>query len=196
MTNEGPQLEALTHRLAECPPEFLLAPRIGALGLVDVPALVADHFRALGRSAPPYAHLVPFITVVGDVPGTNRMRLVAIATWLLRDAWFLARPDLGAKTWELFVSGLDELAKAVRADSVVSDPDRREEFARLCLKQLDLRPQGESISQAIDRLNPLDSAEREKVIRQTRQAEARAREIRERLAREAAEAAAQRYSPE
>jgi hypothetical protein len=196
MTHEGPQLESLTHRLAECPPEFLLPPRTNGPGQLDVPALVADHFRAIDRAAPPYEHLAPFINVKPDQAAINRLRLVAIATWLLRDAWFLARPDLAAKTWELFVTGLDDLAKAVRPDQVVSDPDRREEFTRLCLARLDLRPQGESIAQAADRLTTLDSSERERVIRQTREAESRAREIRERLAREAAEAAAQRYSPE
>ena len=55
---------------------------------------------------------------------------------------------------------------------------------------------GETPAQATDRLTMLDSAERLKVMRQTRDAEARARKIREQMAAEAARAAAARYSPE
>jgi hypothetical protein len=79
---------------------------------------------------------------------------------------------------------------------IINDPDRREELVRLCLKGLGLIPQGESAAQAADRLTTLDSVERDRVIRETRQAEARAREIREAMARKRAEEAAARYSPE
>ena len=192
MELEGPMLESLTHRLAECPPEFLLAPRIGNEGIIDIPALVADHFRALERRAPGAADLAPLITS----GATACLRLIAIATWLLHDPWFLAKPDLAAKTWQLFSKGLNDLATVVRPEAVVTDPDRREEFVRLCLKHLGLRPKGETLAQAADRLTTLDSVERDGVIRKTREAEARARAIREKMAEEAAKAAAQRYTPE
>lgn len=39
---EGPLLEALTHRLSQCPREFLYAPRVGNGGQVDVAAVVSD----------------------------------------------------------------------------------------------------------------------------------------------------------
>ena len=196
MEHEGPLLEALTHRLSDCPPEFLLAPRIPdrSGGAIDVPALVADHFRALGRRAPGAADLAPL--VANDPSTPARLCLIAIATWLLHDPWFLDRPDLGAKTWQLFLKGLNDLATIVRPEAVVTDPDRREEFVRLCLKHLGLRPSGESLAQAADRLTTLDSVERDGVIRKTREAEARARAIREKMAEEAARAAAQRYTPE
>jgi hypothetical protein len=194
--HEGPLLEALTHRLSECPPEFLLAPRIPNTsgGVIDVPALVADHFRALGRRAPVAADLAP---LVAHEPSTSaRLRLIAIATWLLHDPWFLAQADLGAKTWQLLLRGLNDLAAVVRPEAVVTDPDRREEFVRLCLKHLGLRPKDETLAQAADRLTTLDSVERDGVIRKTRDAEARARAIREKMAEEAARAASQRYTPE
>jgi hypothetical protein len=194
MDDEGPLLESLTHRLSECPPEFLLPPRIGSAGSIHVPALVADHFRALDRRAPAPADLAPLL--VNDPNTPARLRLIAIATWLLHDPWFLSRPDLGAKTWHLFSKGLNDLATVVRPEAVVTDPDRREEFVRLCLKHLGLRPRGETLAQAADRLTTLDSVERDGVIRKTRDAEARARAIREKMAEEAAKAAAQRYTPE
>jgi hypothetical protein len=197
MTEEGPQLESLTHRLAECPPEFLLAPRVGGreAGTIDVLALVCDHFRALQAPVP---GATAASLIGGSAPAVvpNRLRLTAVAAWLLRDPWFLARKDLADRTWELFATTLAEPAALLKAESTVLDPDRREELVRLCLRQLKLRPKGETIAQATDRLTALDSAEREKVIRKTRDAEARAREVREQMAKRAAEEAAAKTTRE
>lgn len=196
MSDEGPQLEALTHRLAECPPEFLLAPDpvVGG-GEIDVTAIVCDHLRAIGGRMPGAAELA-LLGVHAAPASANRGRLIAVATWLLHDEWFLARPALAPAVWTLLSQGLDDLAAVVSAQDVVRDPDRREEFVRVCLKHLGLRPRGETVVQATDRLNTLDSAERLKVVRQTRDAEARARAIREKMAADAARAAAARYAPE
>ena len=78
----------------------------------------------------------------------------------------------------------------------MTDGDRREELVRLCLSELGIRPAGETVDEATDRLNTLDSVERVNVVRKTRKAEARARKIREEMARKRAEEAAARYSPE
>jgi len=43
----GPELEWLTHRLAECPPEFLRPPG-GGKGMLDIEAVVGDLLRDLG----------------------------------------------------------------------------------------------------------------------------------------------------
>ena len=78
----------------------------------------------------------------------------------------------------------------------VTDPDRREELARFCLAELGLRPQGESVAQAKDRLTSLDSLERVRVLRDTQAAEARAQEVRQMMARRAAEEAAAKETRE
>jgi hypothetical protein len=96
----------------------------------------------------------------------------------------------------LLSQGLETLAAAIRAESVVADPDRREELVLFCLKSLGLRPQGETEAQAADRLTALDSVERSRVVRETREAEARAREVRQMMARRAAEEAAAKASRE
>jgi hypothetical protein len=187
VSQSGPQLDRLLHRLAECPPEFLLPPKER-----DVTALACDHFRALGQPIPSPQQR-RFIAVL---PAESQL-VISIVLWLLRDDWFMAQPKLADATWQLLQSdSLVQLAKLARADAIVNDPDRREELVRLCLKALGLRPEGESAAQAADRLTTLDSVERERVIRQTRKAEARAREIREAMARKRAEEAAARYSPE
>jgi hypothetical protein len=187
MPATGPQLDRLLHRLADCPPDFLLPP-----GEIDVTALACDHFRALNAAVPGAEKR----RAIASLP-PEAQRLIAIVLWLLHDEWFLSRPQLADATWNLLqAASLAKLAKLVRAEAMVNDPDRREELVRLCLKEMDLLPQGESAVQAADRLTTLDSVERERVIRQTRQAEARAREIREAMARRQAEEAAARYSRE
>jgi hypothetical protein len=193
MNDEGPDLASLTHRLAECPGEFLLPPRVRGEGQIDVMAVVCDHLRAMGFELP--ATQVPMAL---DRSGfaVTRLRLLAVTSWLLHDQWFISRRQLAPAMWKLLRDGLDDLAKVVNADDVVKDPDRREELVRVCLKELGLRPKGETEAQAADRLTTLDSAERVRVVRQTRDAEARARKIREQMAKEAAKAAAARYTPE
>jgi len=183
----GPQLDALLHRLAECPPDFLQGP-----GGIDVVALACDHLRALGVAIPG----TPARRALAALPG-EAQPLAAIVLWLLRDGWFLAQPQLAEATWRLLHStSLTNLAKLVRPETIVNDPDRREELVRLCLDGLGLIPDGETPAQAADRLTTLDSVERDRVIRRTRKAEARAREVREAMARRKAEEAAARYSRE
>jgi hypothetical protein len=184
---EGPSLERLLHRLAECPPDFLLPP-----GEINLVALVCDHWRAMGRAIPGPAQRQLLAS-----SHVESQHLILVVLWLLRDDWFLARPELADATWQLLQSdALAHLGKLARAETIINDPDRREELVRLCLNGLDLRPEGESAAQSADRLTTLDSVERERVIRETRRAEARTRKIREAMAKKQAEEAAARYSPE
>ena len=195
MNDEGPELETLTHRLAECPPEFLLEPRQDKSGVIEVAAIVADYFRRVlgdGLSDDTWH-------CAGAVHGFARSRqnLVAIVAWLLEDAWFLDRPQLAPGICRLMQGDrLGRLSEMVPPETIVADPDRREELVRVCLHALGLRPRGESVAQATDRLTTLDTVERERVVRSTRAAEARARRIREEMAKKAAQEAAARYSPE
>ena len=70
------------------------------------------------------------------------------------------------------------------------DPERREELARVTLAAFELRPAGESLAQAQDRLQAISGAERKRLIEAVQAAEKRAREVREALlAKAAAEAA-------
>jgi hypothetical protein len=184
---ESTQLDRLLHRMADCPPEFLLGP-----SEINLVALVCDHWRALGLKIPDAHQRRQLARGLGE-----SHHVTALVLWLLRDDWFLARPDLAEATGRFLQSNsLAKLAKLVRADAIINDPDRREELVRLCLHGLGLRPEGESETQAADRLTTLDSVERERVVRETRQAEARTREIREAMARKKAQEAAARYSPE
>jgi|SRR5581483_10153577 len=196
MSEEGPQLESLTRRLAECPADFMAAPRDrGGKGEVYVAAVVFDLLRELG-GAIDVAQLDVFEFKRGDARRERLLRVVLIAAWLLYDPWFRSRHRFAAQAYEFLALGLDDVAAIVPPQSFASDADRREELARLCLRALGLHPAGESQSQAEDRLTTLDSVERGRVIREARAAEARARQIREEMARKAAEEAAAVYGRE
>lgn len=210
MQHQGPPLERLTRRLAETPAEFRAEPRIGEqsvggpdivqvgivqVGVVQVAAVLRDVLDDLGLGfAWSPADFEPFLRVT---PGDrNRLALTLLVAWLLAD------PDLSKATLppagvrELLVETTGELAKRVAAQRFVDDPDRREELVRTVLAHLDLRPAGESLAQAQDRLTLLSTTERQRVLRAAQAAEKRARAVREALARKAAEESADKWTRE
>jgi hypothetical protein len=192
MHSEGPELETLLHRLAECPPEFWQVTAEKDRPAVDVTAIVCDHMRQMAPADPPERQTFALEGIRGGKPA--RQALVSIVCWLLHDEWLLARPEFAPAMWDLFVSKqLTERAAMVKPEKFVSDADRREELVRVCLSALGLRPQGETAAQATDRMTTLDSVERDRVLRATAAAEKRARQIREAMARAAAQEAASRY---
>lgn len=177
MNTEGPSLEVLTRRLAECPPEFLALPRVGETGAVHVDAVVSDLLRDLGGEglSPEAARVFRSRNRKAD---RARLSLALLAGWLLHDEWFVGRPRFADPALRLLSQGLSELAATTATANFVADPDRREELARLCLRELGLRPAGETIGQAEDRLATLNAAERQRVIKASLQAEQRAQQIR------------------
>ena len=195
MEREGPPLEALIRRLAECPADFLAEPRIGTAGMVHCAAVVSDLLADLG-GAPLRTPETAAFQGSRRREDRNRLRVVLVAAWLLHDDWFRARARFAAPARKFLEEGVAELAALVPADQLVADPDRREELARTCLRALGLRPVRETVAQAQDRLTTLNSAERQRVIREARAAEERARQVREAMARQAAEEAAARYMRE
>jgi hypothetical protein len=193
MEREGPSLEALTRRLIETPAEFLAEPRIGKRGMVDVAAVVWDLLRDLGGD-PAEADLVRYRPTGSKMhEHRNRLRLVLVACWLLHDGWFRGKAELVPAARTLLDRTVAELDEYLDVDRLLNDPDRREELVRRSLAGLGLRPAGETVAQASDRLQTLDSAERERVLSEAAEAERRAQEIREAMAKAAAQETANRY---
>ena len=190
----GPPLERLTRRLAETPAEFMAEPRIAGIGTLAVAALVNDLLGGFGAGLGD-ADLQRF-TSSDRRTDRNRLMLTALAVWLLGDAWLEAeRPDR-----DVLLALLDEtvagLAATAPSTAFVRDPDRREELARTALMALGAAPQGETPAQAADRLSAVSAAERVRLLAASRQAEARARTVREALARKAAQEAADKWTRE
>ena len=191
MTAEGPTLESLTHRLAECPAEFLEPPKLRERDGVHVTAVVSDLLLDLGGRG----LAAEDDTFEGGPDEENWLRTVLVACWLLHDEWFIAR-ELGSDVHALLARELIELSRDVQAPQLVADADRREELVRICLRALNLRPAGETAAQAEDRLTTISTAERLRVIKASQAAEERARQVREAMARKAAEEAAAHYARE
>jgi hypothetical protein len=195
---EGPPLEALTRRLAECPADFLAEPRVGANGQVRVAAVVADLLRDLGGPLLTSAQAELFQPRSAQPAGGQRNWLapVLVTAWLFDDPWFRQGLCFGARAADFLTNGLNELANLNPAGKFVSDPDRREELVRLGLSRLGLRPAGETPAQAADRLATISTTERQRVSEAARAAVERARAIREAMAKKAAEEAAAQSSRE
>lgn len=194
MNQIGPPLEAMMRRLAETPEAFLDEPMIGDAGRVSVPALVNDLLAGFGKHATPET-LVSFISSDARAD-RNRLALVMITVWMLSDEWFAKAETDERIIRKLLTSGLADLAAATAAHNYISDPDRREELARTVLTRLELRPHGETMQQAQDRLTSISGIERKRLIAASRDAEKRAREVREALARKAAQESADKWSRE
>src|SRR2546426_5438195 len=84
---EGPPLETLTYRLAECPAEFLAEPRIGSAGTVHLAAVVSDLLRDLG-GPPMSAEAASDFQSRNPKADRNRFKLTLLTCWLLHDPWF------------------------------------------------------------------------------------------------------------
>ncbi|OYO27648.1 hypothetical protein [Janthinobacterium sp. PC23-8] len=197
MKQAGPHLEVLTHRLADTPADFLREPCIAGVHnrqAVVVAALVNDILLLHGaRAAAVSLQGFHGAQVRAD---RNRLALAMIMCWLLADEWFVARQLAQTELLQVLGEAARELAAAAPAHQYTQDPERREELARIVLARLGFRPGDESEAQAIDRLSAISGTERRRLLAASRAAEQRSREIREALAKKAAEESADKWSRE
>lgn len=194
MNLSGPGLESLIRRLADTPPDFMDEPRVAGVGRVAVPALVND-LAAMhgGRAVRAALDTFEGSSARGD---RNRLAVAMIGAWLLADPWFLAQRLDAALLVQTLAEVAADMAAATPAHRFTSDAERREELARTMLARFGYRPDGEALAQATDRLAAISASERRWLLEASRAAEQRAREIREALARKAAEESADKWTRE
>jgi hypothetical protein len=193
MSEEGPPLEQLTRRLLETPAPFLAEPHIAGHGSVHVTALVADVIAAFGTNADLDA--LQRFDARDRAKERNPRMLTQILCWLLMDP--ALRGKIGAdELLRLLFEEANALADKVAARDFVDNDERREELSRMALRSAGLRPAGESPNVAEDRWLAVSSRERTRLAAASRAAEERARQIREALARKAAEESADKWSRE
>jgi hypothetical protein len=186
-------LDGLLTRLAECPSELLAVPRVREAGSLHAGAVVHDTILELGGARNLRVRAASF-GPEGNVTLAHR-RLALVACRLLSDPRFRGA-DLGERALEWIENGLKPLSLAGKHSAFVTDPDRREELARSCLRALGLGLQGESPETAADRLASLDSVERKNLIEATAAQRRKARELREAMGRREAEEAAAKANRE
>lgn len=186
MKKPGPPLQSLTHRLASAPEEILMAPLLREkgkpAGIISTAAVISDLMTDLG-SLPLTAEQAAEFDIDFSPANQNYLKVIQVACYLLHAPWFLQnKPDL-TDLIPFFRFRLEQLSAVVPAENLITDSQHREELVRVCLWGLNLIPEGESLNAAQDRLTTLDSAERERLIQETRAAQERARKVREEIAR-------------
>ncbi len=192
MKNLGPSLESMTRRVLDTPAEFLALSRIGSAGTVAVPALVHDVLLMHGHCA--QVRWLDACAGADSGVGRNRLAVVMIVSWLLADEWFLVQGLPAEALCRLFDTTTGELADATPAHKFVGEADHRDELVRVVLEHFGYRPMGETPEQAADRLMAVSSESRRKLLVASRESEKRAREVREALARKAAEESADKWT--
>lgn len=190
----GPPLQSMLQRVSECPADFLDEPRIGGRGRLEVAALVGDCLRRTGYRLNA-RELKVFDSKHTDTD-RKHLQLVALCIWLLDADWIQKTRLEGSALLALLQQDMAEFAQSSQVDKCLHDAERREEFSRFVLARLGYRPEGESEPQASDRLSALSSIERQRLLKESQEAERRAREIREALARKAAAESADKWTRE
>ena len=183
MTQIGPELSALLIRLRQASPEIFLKN-------VDATAVICDFLRDHEQ----IDQIKKFSDFHNFKKYKNLQDMCLLALWLYLSEDFKDQEFSGLL--EFFELGLAELSNLVLAEEVLEDSDRGEEFVRRCLQAIDLRPLGESISQAEDRLRTLDSVEAEKLEEIAVTRRLRAQQVLTEMKRAAATAAAAKVSRE
>jgi hypothetical protein len=124
----------------------------------------------------------------------EKLRIILIGCWFFYDPRFRSAHRYAPAAYATLLRISSLLAHHLDPSALVTDPERREEFARLCIQGLGLRPQGESEAHAEDRLRAVSTLERERVVAETRKKLEKVRELNEAIRRkEAEEAAARAY---
>lgn len=180
----APSVDRLARRLCECPADFFRDPLLGGRGIIHAHAVVNDLILDLGGSALYSEDLQAFRKTSAD--RRNFLQIVLVACWLLSDDWFKKEKRFAVPALKWLKAGLVDVSTLVSAELFITDPDRREELARTCLKALNLLPEGETKERAEDRLQSLDSVARDRIAKETAKEEERARKLREAMAAKAA----------
>jgi hypothetical protein len=191
-----PALAEFLRWLADMPDIFSAEPHGFAGGEVPVAAVVADLFDTYFGAPPEESLLAAFRLANTGKAERNRLRWVLAACHLLWHPALRGGPATPERLHRLLLQDLATLASVVKADDLRTEEERREELIRRTLSALALLLPGESAKEAEDRLAQVDSVERRRLLRKAAEKEQRAREVREMMARRAAEEAAAKISRE
>lgn len=197
MKRDGPSLEAMMDRVASVHTDILKkqSKLPGEPDCIYIAAIINDLLVDSGDSP-----LQPEEAVKADRFGTvkNLQQLAGILCHIFHDPWFMQnKVEPGLIRGLIFSKKLAALGDtADNAEQFVTDPDRREELCRIALDAAGFFPAGENEKKSIERLVSLDSIERKNILDKTRDAQKRAREIRDAMLRKEAEEAASKMSRE
>jgi len=195
-----PPLGAWLRWVAERPPAFRGTPAGLPGGRVSVRAVVSDLVETL-HGEPGEPPLLAAFDAAGGGAGAargeaSRLGWVLAACQVLWHPAVRAAPPAREALQQLLVEELAGVAAVAPVEALDRDEERREELVRRVLRAAALALPGESAAEAEDRLRQVDSVERHRVLRAASAREQRTREVREAMARKAAEEAAAKVSRE
>ncbi len=190
---QGPSVTELTRWLADIPGDFL--GYLPEQGDFDISALVSDLLLTSGQPALNKQEAAQYHRV--NYPkNRNCLQILLYICHILNHPFFhdstrgnKIRACLAHKWWS-------DLSALKEHSVFIQDSLRREELVRVVLHLMEVQPAGESREHAQDRLKTLDSLEEKKIEEQSQAARKRVQEIREAMARQAAEEAASKMSRE
>jgi hypothetical protein len=191
-----PPLAEFLRWLNEMPPAFRAVPEGFPGGITPVHAVVADLCDTLYGQPPDDDLLQAFRPANTGKAERSRLLWVLAACHLLWHSALRERSLPADGLRRLLVQDLAGLAAVTPAERLLDEEERREELVRRAFAALGLRLPGESAKEAEDRLAQVDSVERQRLLRAAAEKEKRAREVREMMARRAAEEAAAKVSRE
>ena len=192
----APPLAELLRWMVEMPPAFRAEPEGFGEGKVRVRAVVADLFETLFGGPPPMATLAAFDAQDTGDAERNRLRWILAAAHLLWHPSFRGHPPAQASIEKLLVQDLATVASIVKVERLDREEERREELIRRSLRALERSLAGETPNEANDRFKQVDSVERRRVLLAAADRERRSREVREAMAKKAAQEAAAKVSRE
>ena len=149
-------------------------------------AVVRDLFERTTEQLADADFLDTFSMVKVDEARTNYFAWVLAAAHLLHHIGPPADPKALRR---LLLQELASLSAIVQVSALDQDEERREELIRRCLRALGQKLDGESESETEDRWKQVDSIERHEVLVAAAEREQRQREIRDAMAKKAAEEA-------
>ena len=191
-----PPLADFLRWMSEMPEPFREPPLGFPNGRVAVHAVVGDLVETWSGQPAESSLREAFKPTGAGQLEQNRLRWVLAACHLL---WHPALRTCDAETdrlKKLLVQDIASLAAVVPVDQLPVDEERREELIRRALGTLGLLLPGETEKEAADRLTQVDSVEHRRLLRAAADRERRTREVREMMARRAAEEAAAKVSRE
>jgi hypothetical protein len=202
MNRVGPPLASALRRMIEVPSDFVIT-EADLSASAFVPAVVHDAvLEILGTvDAGLFGN---FLAEHQTTSADRGFGVASLIAWLLLDRSMRTPPSTdddpipldGQTVWGLLTEHASALGAEVTATQWMNDPDRREELCRVVMAFAGLRPEGETVAQAEDRLSSMSSAQRRRLFQASMAAENRARQIRDELSRKAAQEAADKATRE
>lgn len=188
-------LYTLIEHLKECPPAFLQESNLlDSQNGLDTNALLLDLFRECSSDYNSVCEVVPEEGKIDYT--TDHLRAMHIAVWFFSIPEItLAQIPLHCIQSFLFEQ-LFDLSAYVKYKTWLEDEDRTEEFVRTALMICEILPEGETLEEAMDRLESISILKRNKVLSRSKEAFERVMEIRKKMAEKKAREAANVYGRE